>query len=679
MYITDNLSDSQIADFSRARASFLSGLSIDTSIVPAKLLNSWQMSLASGVDPYMKTLPPPSLQLVRDILQEGTDSSAQRILSYGRRLEYQWLSHLNSLFENIHAVYMSVTATQIVLRAGGDSDLLNLLARRNIGTGTDFSAHKIGSNSVSLSLQTQTPCAFFGPEHFADVFQDLVCYAFPTTPNIHLGVLLLVTTLDNYNETCKYIFSTISALHDVHIKEQSDSISVLQRENGLKTTKLHNDLIRTNENGFIFFISSYLLDVFELDLHEVIGQYLGDVIPELSRFLARMDKPRSSQETVTFTLPDKTTLQMYVDYRPFLKGNQLLGMDLYLSNIAKVFSADTSSSAPALSASQRKKFYTMDSIIGSSPALSAAKNLAIQAAKSNSNVLLLGDSGTGKELFAQAIHTESSRARNPFVSINCSSIPRELIGSELFGYVEGAFTGARKGGSPGKFESANGGTLFLDEIGEMPLDVQSSLLRILEERMVVRIGSTRPILIDVRIIAATNKDLRKMVEEGSFRLDLFYRLNVLRIVVPPLRQRVEDIPELAAAFILRFNQTLNKNIKGISYEAVDLLSKHTWPGNIRELRNTIEYAANLCNTSVISIEHLPSEIIPSAPASQQSLTSAPSSELISQFSRSTQEQEKQLLDALILKYAGNKSRIAKELGVSRSTLYRKLKHFSIVL
>jgi len=250
-----------------------------------------------------------------------------------------------------------------------------------------------------------------------------------------------------------------------------------------------------------------------------------------------------------------------------------------------------------------KKRYRLRNVIGISDKMQEVFKTALKAAKSKATILLMGESGTGKELIAKAIHFESDRAKGPFIAINCAAIPENLLEAELFGYEKGAFTGALVS-KPGKFELANGGTIFLDEIGDMPLALQAKLLRVIQDKAFERIGGTRPIKVDVRIIAATNKDLEKMVKEGTFREDLYYRLNVIPIFLPPLRERREDIPLLIDYFLKKFNKEYNKNI-GISNEAVKALINYSWPGNVRELENTIERLVVLTEGEEITLEDLP--------------------------------------------------------------------------
>jgi len=253
--------------------------------------------------------------------------------------------------------------------------------------------------------------------------------------------------------------------------------------------------------------------------------------------------------------------------------------------------------------------YKVDDIIGESQLMTNLKDTVKTIAKTNSSVLILGESGTGKELFAHAIHNASNRARQPFICINCGTIPAELIESELFGYEEGSFTGARKGGKVGMFQAAHKGTIFLDEIGDLPLSMQVKLLRVLQDKEIQKIGSNLREAIDVRVIAATNKDPYQMVQENQFRSDLYYRLNVISLRIPALRERKEDIPILSKSFINKLIRKENVKVEKISDSALEYLKHYNWPGKVRELEKVLEIAVNfLGNEKSIRAEHLPKRI-----------------------------------------------------------------------
>lgn len=285
--------------------------------------------------------------------------------------------------------------------------------------------------------------------------------------------------------------------------------------------------------------------------------------------------------------------------------------------------------------------------------------------------LILGESGTGKELFAQAVHNASERSAGPFVAVNCGAIPRDLVQSELFGHSEGAFTGAARGGSAGKFELADGGTIFLDEIGDMSFDAQVSLLRVLQEGEVTPVGARKSRRVDVRIIAATHRNLSNAVAEGAFREDLYYRLNVLNLTVPPLRIRREDIPLLARHFLSRCARSLRKKVEGLSPAALESLNAHGWPGNVRELENAIERAVHMTSTGLIEPADLPVEILQKArrPASEMSVGPAAGQDLDSH--------EINAIVAALRSTQGNVRVAAQLLKVSRAGLYNKMTRFAI--
>ncbi|MGG3561882.1 sigma 54-interacting transcriptional regulator [Neobacillus rhizosphaerae] len=332
-----------------------------------------------------------------------------------------------------------------------------------------------------------------------------------------------------------------------------------------------------------------------------------------------------------------------------------------------------------------KSKYQFSDLIGDSPAFLAAKKLAERISESNSSVLLIGESGTGKELFAHAIHNNSMRESLPFVAINCASIPEHLLESELFGYEEGAFTGAKKGGKKGQFEIANNGTLFLDEIGDMPLSMQSKLLRVLQEKEVQRVGAQNSILVDVRIIAATHRDLEKLVEEGKFRQDLYYRLNVIKIEIPPLRKRKEDIPPISINLLKKLEKKFYRKGIEFSTEVKERLMQHFWPGNIRELENVLERTINVLDGKTIELVHLPlylRDLEPENPSeiggcteSNQPLGENPIP-VVPLKETLAQAEKKAILNALDVTN-GNKQEAAKLLEIGKTSFYEKCKTYEI--
>lgn len=318
--------------------------------------------------------------------------------------------------------------------------------------------------------------------------------------------------------------------------------------------------------------------------------------------------------------------------------------------------------------SQLKKEFGLENFISKSPGILKLKELAVKVAASDSTVLIQGESGTGKELVAKAIHTHSPRSGNPFISINCAALPESLLESELFGHIKGSFTGAIKD-KEGLFKAADGGTFFLDEVGETSAAIQVKLLRVLEEKEITPVGGTKKIPVDVRLIAATNSNLEEEVKNGKFRADLFYRLNVIQINIPPLRDRKEDIPLLSHYFIQKYCQQLNLKEKKLAPETLQILSEYSWPGNVRELENTLESAVVLAKGEIIQPEDLPGKIREKTPTPVVSESG--------HLTPALEEIEKSYIFWVLNQTGWNKSKAASILGIDNSTLYRKIERYGL--
>jgi transcriptional regulator with PAS, ATPase and Fis domain len=350
---------------------------------------------------------------------------------------------------------------------------------------------------------------------------------------------------------------------------------------------------------------------------------------------------------------------MFKDLRNFkILSNKITNLEKELEYYRNELSTD------------RKAIYTFNNIIGRSDKSKEVMSLAKSAAKTDSNVLITGESGTGKELFAHSIHNASRRCLKPFVKINCGAIPAELFESEMFGYEEGAFTGAKRTGKKGKFEHANGGTILLDEIGDMPMSMQVKLLRVIQEKELVRVGGNDVIKVDVRVIASTNKSLEQLIKDGKFREDLYYRLDVMHLKLPSLRERVEDIEELSNELRMKICKKHGIYSEGISREAIDYLKSYSWPGNIRQLENVIERAINLLDADLsIMPKHLPEKIIKSK-IKKYSLENNYLKDIVETI-------EKDLIMECLNKTGGNKNETAKILGLSRAGLYKKINRYNL--
>lgn len=341
---------------------------------------------------------------------------------------------------------------------------------------------------------------------------------------------------------------------------------------------------------------------------------------------------------------------------PILKNEQVMGVVVRLTDDHYGDEAES---------------FSMERIIGSTPQTRALHQLIKKMAGSASPVLITGETGTGKELVARAIHEQSERRRYPFVAVNCSGIPESLFESELFGYAEGSFTGAKKGGKIGKIEMAQGGTLFLDELGEMPLSMQPKLLRVLQEYELERVGSTEKIPLNIRIIAATNCDLEEMMQQGKFRKDLFYRIGVINIELPPLRERQDDIMPIAMNYLKKMKMSLATPVEKFSLEVREFFYRYPWAGNVRELQNAVEYVANLCGQEEVTMKDLPPRLL-----AQKQARSVPKPTVAAVRLREEDEQIRKLMDQYGQTLDGKK-RIANELNISLRTLYRKLDKYHI--
>lgn len=331
-------------------------------------------------------------------------------------------------------------------------------------------------------------------------------------------------------------------------------------------------------------------------------------------------------------------------------------------------------------------YYTVDQIIGVSPQMLDLKETLLKVAPRNSNVLITGESGTGKELFAHALHAASLRRAGPFVKINCAAVPDTLLEAEFFGYEEGAFTGGRKGGRAGKLEMAHGGTVFLDEIADLSFVLQAKLLRFIQERELQKLGSTKTRIVDVRVVAATNVNLEQMVKYKKFREDLYYRLNVVNLVIPPLRERREDIPALVEGFIQKYNRLFKYQVSGVSPQVLQVFLRYSWPGNVRELENIIERAFNVIEGNVIHLRHLPAHLVAlyekggHAPSEEVPDLDGPAGALMRgmNLSEALDQTEKMIILQALMYNRGNKARTAQMLGISRPGLYKKLVKYNLL-
>jgi PAS domain S-box-containing protein len=432
---------------------------------------------------------------------------------------------------------------------------------------------------------------------------------------------------------------------------------------------INNGILVTDDQLIVRYVNAQYTRITSVKEKEIMGKNLTKVRP--GAMLPQVIKTGEALVGVYRRVGDT---EYIVDMAPIIVEGAIIGgvsvvKDITevrrLSEEVKIFAKKTGRLKTMVDRIYKAK-YTFDNIVGNSSSIQEAIRVAKRAAQGDADILITGESGTGKELFAQAIHNASNRGAGPFVALNCAAIAPSLIESELFGYEEGAFTGAKKGGRVGLFEIASGGTIFLDEIAELSLEVQAKLLRVLQERSIRRVGETSEVSVDIRVMAATNKDLYRMVQEGKFRADVYYRLNVLNVHLPPLIDRGQDVTLLANQFFQFYFQKIGRKFD-VDKQVIKALLNYAWSGNVRELRNVIEYAVNMCDDNIITTLHLPKWFKIDEENSNISISSL--SEMVQEFERRT-------IQNAIQHYGSSveaKQRIAKELGISVATLYNKIK------
>lgn len=430
-------------------------------------------------------------------------------------------------------------------------------------------------------------------------------------------------------------------------------------------------IMAINKKGILTTFNPAAEKILKIKEHNAIGKNVADIVsPDLP--MLKTVSTGESYNNKEMIIENNNTKSHYITSgRPILdEEGDPIGAVASLLDIEKVMELVHFFTQPSM--------ITFDEILGESTAMKRVKEMSKMVAKSDSTVILRGESGTGKELFARSIHMASPRKDKPFVAINCAAIPDQLLESELFGYESGAFTGAKKGGKQGLFKYADKGTLFLDEIGELSTHLQVKLLRVLQENKIRRVGANEEVPIDVRIITATNKNLEKLISTGQFREDLYYRLNVIPIWIPPLRARKDDIPLLTENFIKKISQKLNKKIDGITDSAMEKLMKYDWPGNVRELSNVIERAINICDERKIQPYHLilKQEELVNSLSCYGMRTFAAEDEKPRKLKDLVAETEEKAVKSALDKY-GTIRKAANALGVSHATVINKMKKYNI--
>jgi len=474
-----------------------------------------------------------------------------------------------------------------------------------------------------------------------------------------LGFLFIFTTEQEFSQLLTSLIQPFANIieEDVQNKELQMNLNISKDFFEIISKNSQDGILYLDKYAKVKYMNEMAGEILHVNPQQSIGQYVGNIV-DFEPVILSVFKTKKGYVDREFIIhsPNWGTLH-FIKTAIIVKDDcgHFAGVVDFFREISRVRKFVTS-----YIGAQAK--FCFNDIIGDNKQLRECIRISRLAARSNSNVLILGETGTGKEMIAQAIHYEGNRRDGPFVTINCGAIPRELAESELFGYEPGSFTGADKKGRPGKFELAHGGTLFLDEIGELPLTLQMKLLRVIQERQIMRIGGIRQISFNVRIIAASNKDLQKEVQQGRFRNDLYHRINVIRINLPSLRNRKEDIPLLIDHLNRKLSNKLERDMPLISSSFVNPLLKYEFPGNVRELENIIERALNLCENNIINSQYLPKEIFDTQFIVEPS---------------SMEENKRQHILNILAQTDWNLTKAAYKLNLSRPTLYHYLKKWNL--
>ncbi|MPW23175.1 AAA domain-containing protein [Paraburkholderia sp. CNPSo 3157] len=635
----------------------IEGRAPPTSAVRAVIDASWHRCLEGRVDPDATSGPPP---LDEDSVYDLRVRNS-RLLNAVEPL----IEQTRELLSRTETVLVLTDPNGTILDLAGDSRIVGPLGELRLVPGGSWTERTGGTNAIGTALALRQPVQIHSAEHFCIAMKRWTCAATvicdPQDGTVLGGVDVSGLAHTYSGHSLPFIVSLASRIEgrlgrvtlERHLRLLENSLSYCSaRTDGVAIVDEFGRLIKTNSQARAAFarigVPGSLEDAFPIPDIAAIAE--GSIPPHWPKWLriARIERVKEGSDTLGFMLIAPASIRL-APLRP--------------DPISSVESERT----PAFS-----------QIIGTSSPLCAAIQKAQQLAKATVPVLLLGETGVGKELFARGIHQASARAEGPFIALNCGSLSRDLLTSELFGYAEGAFTGARRSGMKGKIEAADGGTLFLDEIGEMPLDVQPHLLRVLEESEVLRLGENTPRKVNFRLIAATHRDLRAEIADGSFRADLYYRLAVTNISIPPLRERTADLPELLEHWLAVSRDRFGVNNVVIDDRAFECLMNYAWPGNVRELRNAIEGAVLMACDGVIRIGDLPAELqTPSGSAGAQDQPHDEGSGTVPREPRSLEAAEAESIRFAIQKCRGNLTEAASQLGIAKSTLYQKVTKYGL--
>jgi transcriptional regulator of acetoin/glycerol metabolism len=643
--------------------------STDTGAVRTEILHSWQRCQDARVNPRAASgRPSPN--------GKGTgpgQSGRTELLTIAK----PFMDRLYRFVAGSRLVVFLSDENGTILECVGDHEIKDSASKVNLVAGTDWREEAVGTNGIGTAIKLRSPIQVSGMEHYCARLHSWTCSAAPIFDDRGemIGVLQVSgPSREVHLHTLGMVVAAVEAIRDqIRIRKKNLELNRLNDSLNKIFHIMSDGALIADGNGVV----SHVNRAGECLLGPGIeGTPLEEVLKGNPLIRKRLQRGDSCTEVEQIIDTPGGSVHCLVSGTT-LKGDSGApnGTVVFFNRINKVKKLVNRLSGALAS-------FGFADIVGSSPKLREAVRAAKGAAAGTSNVLIQGESGTGKELFAQAIHNHGPRRNGPFVALNCAALPRELIASELFGYTDGAFTGSKKGGRPGKFEMADGGTLFLDEIGDMPLDQQAILLRVLQDKRITRIGGDHVIPVNVRFVCATNKDLLEEVQKGNFRMDLYYRLNVLPVQVPPLRERIGDLDDLFHHLLDKICARQGRRIEHVSEKMLQQLARHDWPGNVRELENVIEKMLNADHGATrLTFKHLPERIAGRnmGPAVCSSPFYPSQDRHFGHRERGMADllREKDLILRLLASHRGNVSRVAREMGLSRNTIYRKMRFYKI--
>ncbi|ANQ84393.1 sigma-54-dependent Fis family transcriptional regulator [Azoarcus olearius] len=624
---------------------FVTGEALPPSTIESPVLDSWRRSRDAGVNPVGRAAP---------VAARGDDMELLRrrhreLMAAASNL----FAHTGDLLAGSHSIMLLTSPEGVVLDAAGDAATLDAARDIHLMTGGNWCEAVVGTNGIGTAIATRCPAQIHGAEHFCEGIQGWTCAAAPIfepgTQDI-LGVLDISGPPQTFQRNNLLLAVSVARQIEMALSHSALGERLRLLEHCMNRLSLADaaGMVAIDRQGRLIHSAG------RVPLPVGVGERLPGF------------RPHADLEEWAAHLPEGLRPEWL---HPVVAGGRTVGAVVLVPGRGVRNSPVARLAEQSSEADPRRSCF--DNILGRSPAMREATDLGRRLATKRVPVLVEGETGVGKELFARALHG-GEHLGGPFITYNCGAASKELIAADLFGHVRGAFTGATNDGRPGRFELANGGTLCLDEIGEMPLDLQPVLLRALEEGIVYRLGDTQPRRVDVRLIAMTNRNLREEVAAGRFRRDLYYRIGVTRLRIPPLRERDGDIPLLASHFCTQLAERHGVPRREFGPEVLDALQAYCWPGNVRELRNVVESLLLMDSTPQVRVDELPEEILASVPQAAR-----PAAEGAEPECPSLEAAERRAIQKAVINFQGNLAQAARLLGISRSTLYRKVERYAL--